>query len=49
MTDQGVVTRLQEVCTTHGESWEGKYLLGLVDLERCDAEAAVKVLQEAQQ
>ncbi len=47
MTDDKLVKQLEEVRTTHSDDWHSAYLLGLVHIERSDAESAVKVLKEA--
>ena len=47
MTDDRLVSELQEVRTTHEEDWRDEYLLGLVHLERGNIELAVDLLAEA--
>jgi predicted Zn finger-like uncharacterized protein len=47
MTDDEMVRQLEEVRTTHLNDWKDEYLLGIVHLERGDAESAEKVLAEA--
>jgi WD40 repeat protein/serine/threonine protein kinase len=49
LTDDELVRQLEEVRTTHGDDWRDEYLLGLVHLEREDAEAAVQLLEDAAQ
>jgi len=49
ITDADLVTQLDEVRTTRTGIWRDEYLLGMVHLERGDAESAVKMLEEAQQ
>jgi predicted Zn finger-like uncharacterized protein len=47
MADDELVRQLEEVRTTHQDDWRDEYLLGLVHLERGDAESATQVLEEA--
>jgi predicted Zn finger-like uncharacterized protein len=47
MTDDELVKQLEEVRTTHQDDWKDKRLLGLVHVERGDAESAVQLLDEA--
>jgi WD40 repeat protein/serine/threonine protein kinase len=48
--DLQLVQQLEEVRTSHDDSWRDEYLLGLVHLERGSGESAVKVLlEEAEQ
>ena len=47
ITDMDLVKQMEEVRTTHQDDWRDEYLLGLVHIERGDAESAVKVLKEA--
>ena len=47
MTDKALIQQLEEMCTTHEEEWRDEYLLGLVHIERGDAESAVKILEKA--
>jgi WD40 repeat protein len=47
MTDEELVRQLEEVRTTHRDDWKDEYLLGLVHIERGDAESAVEILEEA--
>lgn len=49
MTDDELIRELEEVRTTHTEDWVDEYLLGLVHIERGDAESAVKVLKQVSQ
>jgi WD40 repeat protein/serine/threonine protein kinase len=46
-TDTEVVRRLEAVSASHEDSWRDEYLLGLVHIERGDAEAATGVLSKA--
>ena len=45
MTDGELVSKLEGVRTTHEKDWQDEYLLGLVHLERGDAEAAVNIFE----
>ena len=47
ITDDELVGQLEEARTTHQDDWKDRYLLGLVHMERADAEAATKVLEDA--
>jgi WD40 repeat protein/serine/threonine protein kinase len=47
ITDLALVQELEEVRTSHRERWIDEYLLGLVHIERGDAESAVAVLEDA--
>ena len=47
MTDSALVRRLEDIRVAHPEQWRTAYLLGLVHMERGDAESAVSVLEEA--
>lgn len=47
ITDQELVRQLEEVRSTQTDSWLDDYYLGVVHLERGDAESAKQVLQEA--
>ena len=46
ITDDNLVERMKEVCTTHSGDWLPLYLLGQVHLERADLKEAVKVLNK---
>jgi WD40 repeat protein/serine/threonine protein kinase len=47
LTDDVLVTQLEEMRKSHVADWRDEYYLGLVHCERGDAEAAGQVLQEA--
>lgn len=47
ITDDILVKQLEEVRTTHKGDWRDEYYLGLVHIERGDAESSIKVLEEA--
>ena len=47
MTDDVLVRQLEEVRTSHEDDWRTEYYLGLIHIERGDAESAVKVLEKA--
>jgi len=46
ITDEDLVRQLEQVRSTHQDSWQDEYLLGLVHIERYDAERARDVLEE---
>jgi WD40 repeat protein/serine/threonine protein kinase len=47
ITDEDVITRLEEINKSDEGRWEPKYLEGLVYIENGDAASATKVLEEA--
>jgi len=47
LPDDALVTQLEEVRTSHEGDWRDEYYLGLVHIERGDAEAAVRILEAA--
>ena len=47
MIDVKLVEQMQEVCLSHSGDWRAKYLLGLVHVERGDAESAVEQFEAA--
>ena len=47
LTDEALVGQLEEVRSTHGDSWRAKHLLALVHLERGDVDAALPLLETA--
>ena len=47
ITDDQLVQQLEEVRKTHGDTWQIKYLLALVHMERADVDAARPLLEEA--
>jgi WD40 repeat protein/serine/threonine protein kinase len=47
ITDLEVMTPLEEVCVSHKSTWEDEFLLGLVHIERGDAETAAEYLEDA--
>lgn len=47
LTDDALVTQLEEVQTSHESEWRDEYYLGLVHTERGDADAAVALLKKA--
>jgi WD40 repeat protein/serine/threonine protein kinase len=49
ITDDAFVRELEEIRSSHPEPGTVEYLLGLVHLERNDVEAAVKLLEQAEQ
>ena len=46
MTDDELVRQLEEVRASHPEDWRDEHLLGLVHIERGDAESAVRILEQ---
>ena len=48
-TDTQILTKLNEIRSSRDNDWETAYAIGLVHLERLDAEGAVEKLKEAQQ
>ena len=48
-TDTQILTQLNEIRSSRPDDWETAYAIGLVHLERLDAESAVENLEEAQQ
>ena len=48
-TDTQILTQLNEIRSSRADDWEAAYVIGLVHLERLDAEGAVKKLEEARQ
>lgn len=47
MTDDVLIRQLENVRATHKTDWRNEYYLGLVHIERGDADAAITVLEEA--
>jgi len=47
MTDDVLAKQLEEVRTTHESDWRDEYYLGMVHMERGDAESARKILEQA--
>src|SRR6185503_14468582 len=49
LTDQALVQQLTAVEADTGSGWQGSYLLALVHLERGDIDAAIPLLEKADQ
>ncbi|MBN2559617.1 MAG: protein kinase [Phycisphaerae bacterium] len=47
MTDDELVRQLEDVRASHPDDWRDEHLLGLVHIERGDAESATALLEEA--
>ncbi len=47
MPDDELVRRLQGTSSTHSDTWLDEYLLGLIHMERGDAQEAAKMLEQA--
>jgi WD40 repeat protein/serine/threonine protein kinase len=45
ITGEKLVQRMEQMSASHGASWMDEYLLGLIHIERCDGESAIKALR----
>lgn len=48
ITDGKLVSQIEHARTSHKDSWIDEYLLGLVHIERSDAESAIALLEQAE-
>ncbi|MCK4416722.1 MAG: protein kinase, partial [Candidatus Latescibacteria bacterium] len=47
LTDDALIKQLEAIRISHETDWRDEYYLGLVHIERGDAESAIKILREA--